>query len=255
MRVAIIAGGIALAATLAIAPAAQAFIVDVTFAGSVRNARGGLGAFGTEDINLNGLRYVAKYRYDTGLGTYTIGGTASFPFENVIGGTNSGGLGLSPLLKATLTINGVTVDFGGDTYAFLGPIRYLSYAGLRTVARYKEDTQFGDRQTLDHEVLWDARLFNISKSLNQSFTYSVRPEDSITAFFEMQDTTASPCCFSRGASGQLRPDTIIYQVAVVPEPGVWALMVAGFGLAGGSLRWRRASATRARLGVRRDRRK
>lgn len=36
-------------------------------------------------------------------------------------------------------------------------------------------------------------------------------------------------------------------VAAVPEPGTWAMMIAGFGLAGSLLRRRRAASMRARL--------
>jgi len=38
---------------------------------------------------------------------------------------------------------------------------------------------------------------------------------------------------------------ISFKVAVVPEPGTWALLIAGFGLVGATLRQRRASTTAA----------
>lgn len=61
----------------------------------------------------------------------------------------------------------------------------------------------------------------------------------------LQDTSGSPIAYVlgpvRSADLTLRFDSVTISGAAVPEPQTWALLIAGFGLAGGALRRRRAS--------------
>lgn len=239
MRAVVFAGALALLAPLFVVPTAQAAIVTVTYAGSVTTSAGNLGAFGTADANLAGMDYVAVYRFDTNLGAF-----ADTPeFENLVGGTSTPLAAPSPLLSATLTINGVTVALRGDNTSILGTRRNNFFAGVQTIARWVDNPDFGDRQSLEHSVSWATPLFDISKSLEQSFSYTFGPDDSVSGSFLMQDVAVTGCCDSRGASGGLTARTITYATApapaAVPEPGTWALVISGFGLAGASLRRRR----------------
>jgi hypothetical protein len=77
-------------------------------------------------------------------------------------------------------------------------------------------------------------VFDIGYELTSSFAQaSIDASHTATIDFDLPDGV-----FLTGASGAVFGD--VPAVAGVPEPASWALMIAGFGLAGGMLRKRRA---------------
>lgn len=106
-----------LAATGAAAPATAA-LIDVTWTGTVSSGDvGEAGAFGVSNTfggnELAGLSFTAKYRFDTTTGSLVQGAG----FANLTGGSTFGdGSFASPVVSATLEINGFTVAFGSDAF-------------------------------------------------------------------------------------------------------------------------------------------
>lgn len=202
----------------------------------MRTPAGNLRAFDADTADLAGMDYVAVYRFDTDLGVFA----DMVEGENVVGGTNAPMPAVSPLVSASLTINGVTVAFRGENLGILGTRRNKFFAGMQTTARWVDNPEWGDRLTLEHSVSWATPLFDISKGLQQSFSYTFGPNDSLYGSFSIQDVDG--CCYSRGLGGGLQARKVTYVTTpsptAVPEPGAWALMIAGFGLAGARLRRR-----------------
>lgn len=205
-------------------------MVTVTYEGVVARASGNFGFFGTPSENLAGLDYVAIYSFDTGVGYRNTSDT----FDAVWGGTELGYA--TPSLGATLTINGVTVPLGGPQRALLSVANAGYFATSTALVRYSEPGGFGDAGELYHYLNTTTLKPAISVSLDQPFTYLVDPADTVSAYFSFQDIDGD--FRTRSTTGQLRPRSVTFAIAAVPEPETWALMVAGFGLAGTVLRRR-----------------
>jgi hypothetical protein len=130
----------------------------------------------------------------------------------VIGGTQVPGSPTTPLVSATLILNGVSVSFGGDLLA---------------------------------DALTDAGMFNASEAVEDD-------ADFISAFVDTPDAPASldtpftPHGSGGGSFNLDRVDPLTGQLQVasgdfsIPEPASWALMLTGFGGVGAALRRRRA---------------
>lgn len=80
-----------------------------TLTGTVDTGQDAVGAFGTAGSNLAGATYTASFRYDTSLGERLTDAT----YDTVAGGIAHGGF-TSPILDATLTINGSTQHFASN---------------------------------------------------------------------------------------------------------------------------------------------
>jgi opacity protein-like surface antigen len=83
--------------------------------------------------------------------------------------------------------------------------------------------------------LGTVRLFNTTLISNSGFNTAL-PKDQNKAVFKLGTFQLSTTAQNSGP----RPfDNYAVTIAAVPEPASWALMIAGFGLAGGALRIRR----------------
>jgi hypothetical protein len=226
---------------MTVAGQASAAIMQAVYQGSITDPTSidTTGVFGAAGANLVGQAFTATYRYDTTLGDYIpfgdggvlgfwrYGGTPLPAFGNPPGPT-------SPMLDASLLINGVTVTLGG------------SYAGL--------DYRFGKTNAnIIHGAASDPANYFLSYLYgvatlttddNASFAASGDP-GSAEFHYQVLDPTTSALTAGFLLKGV---DNIIEVscvrdcgVAVVPEPATWAMMMAGLFSLGGALRKRRTA--------------
>ncbi len=154
------------------------------------------------------------------IGTFT--GLAGSPFPNVFvaspGYTNFGP-GNNPTTTSILTANGdesfdVALSLAARTVSL---DIYLNDLGPATLS-------FFNGATLLDAFDYPADVNNANNFFNQSYTNLTNP---ITRF-----------TFSSTLGGQLNTGIDNVTISSVPEPGAWAMMIAGFGLAGAALRHR-----------------
>ncbi len=216
--------GVTLAAALAVtvvgAPASAA-IVTMTYTGVVGTLMYNSGHFGPGD--LTGLDFTASYVFDTSLGTHFLFDDAQYLYSGV-------GLGANPTISASLTINGLTalID-GGYSSGY-----YTTSFGISGNAS-EEHVVAGFFETKDliiyvGGIVAPARFGAFSIDLTEAQSLAS------TGGFDIYGPGYQ-------TAGQLLVQRLTMSTdevaTVVPEPATWALMLMGFGLAGGALRTRR----------------
>ncbi len=183
---------------------AQAASLMATYTGTVTELTDTLGAFGDPDMVLDGSAFVATFTYDPSLGeisTYKMDGGLYW--------------GLPEMMSANLTINGQSYAFSGyevrievfPTYVahyLSGPTGWL---GLRLAMANPPADYFS---TMPLSAGSSGAGYGGLLANQQSYGFSLRAET-----LEITSLTSA-----------------------VPEPGAWALMILGFGLAGAALRRR-----------------
>jgi len=207
----------AFAAAMGTFAPASATIIDVIYKGSVLEGSGSddLGLFGPVGGSLVGDAFIATFEMDTSKGN-----NLSTPTENLIEGGIAYGVD-SPMLKATLEINGMTADVGIGTS---GTVQ--SFLGQPGVANQQTHIVQGT----------NLMLLNVSDASGASvgnipFTIDVP----LTFTLDSSDTGFGQANFS--SSGittalSLSPTQLIYQYpspdGAAPEPSTWAMMLLGF---------------------------
>ena len=207
----------AFAAAMGTFAPASATIIDVIYKGSVIEGSGpdDLGLFGAVGGSLVGDAFIATFEMDTSKGN-----NLSTPTENLIEGGIAYGVD-SPMLKATLEINGMTADVGIGTS---GTVQ--SFLGQPGVANQQTHIVQGT----------NLMLLNVSDASGASvgnipFTIDVP----LTFTLDSSDTGFGQANFS--SSGittalSLSPTQLIYQYpspdGAAPEPSTWAMMLLGF---------------------------
>ena len=222
MRITGVMGAVVLAGAIAAATPAQAAIMAATFYGSTPyggyDYAGIFGAPGSLAYKTASLTFT----YDTNQGE------ALGP-DFIYGG---GQYGLSsPFLSAKVTIGEASYDLDLAQYAFLN-----SYPGEWTWLAGKQETPG-----------------NIPSDLSATF-YHAAPGDLTAPLFEYGYGTGYFHLYKPDSWGELLAEAefefgaleLSYvgpspEPGAVPEPMSWALMIAGFGLAGAALRRRRAA--------------
>ncbi len=205
------------------AGSAAATVLLATYTGAISVGFDTTGEFGVTNRDLTGLPFIATYRYDTGKGTRSyLPGSADqlygvFPYP--IG---------NPSLGSTLTIAGVTQPMPSSTAAIFivqtfDLFHAISSADPLDAANYQAIQLFVARDTA---TPWLEETY-LPERLSGGGEFTIRQYDPVNSRF------------TRSASGQFQVDTLSIQA--VPEPGVWILLMLGFGLAGHMLRRRDAS--------------
>jgi hypothetical protein len=234
---------IATALVLAAAPAA-ASTHRLTFAGTVTTGFDGAGIFGPENGGLGGQAAVLTGLFDTSLGD-------SFPTSEgfALGGGNGVGFtGESPFLSLSLQI-GDTVHALDASRSFFYAQSQSSFTGVQFAIFFYENgrliTEPGFTGRQDDDIsfivsgadpfLTDLAIgtpVDTAPSANRfgNLDFALRQGSS---FAELERVSNGRISFSRFA---IEP---VGTAGVIPEPGTWALFIAGFGLCGIAMRRRR----------------
>jgi len=234
---------LALASATAIGPAAAADLVRLDWTGTVLfGGNDNLNLFGLQNIDLTGRAYTASYIYDTSVNFVE---NLTDSTQSVSGGTFFNPFRPSPLVSASITVNGITVDVGGSFFGSYFTQSGLGVSGILTDAiadRNLDQGSFPSRYA--GQIFNNARRLDngFALPLNQTATYdfdaSVNVANSAFRFLTLdaQDNIL-------GASGfGLRPERLFISqpgAGAVPEAGTWAMLIAGFGLVGAVARRRR----------------
>jgi len=222
------------AASLIAGSSASAAVYVVTYSGIVSGSYDKSGLFGgTAGGNLDGDSFVATVTYDTGVGTrVSVPGVS----DEVYGGTN---YGVGSPVSATLEINHITQSFGGGFAgsAFTQP----GYIG----ATVEDNASPVTGETIDNTMLINGFTAAATASLDTTFLSTATTPYPPTFFY------VANFAFDTLLNGDHLVDTSGYLDATTvqvsgpaPEPGTWALMLAGIAILGGGLRQRRRSARR-----------
>jgi opacity protein-like surface antigen len=207
----------AFAVAMGTCASASATIIDVIYKGSVIEGSGpdDLGLFGAVGGSLVGDAFIATFEMDTSKGN-----NLSTPTENLIEGGIVYGVE-SPMLSATLEINGKTADVGigtsGTVQSFLGQPGVTNQQthlvqGINVMLLNVSDTS-------------GASVGNIPFTIDVPFTFTLDTSDA--GFGEANFSSSG---ISTALS--LGPTQLIYQYpspdGAAPEPSTWAMMLIGF---------------------------
>ncbi len=195
------------------APAAATVHV-ITFSGTVSVGLDLAGAFGTPIASLTGRPYTASYAYDLSLGTRT---TSTGIADAVTGGDLLGTV--SPIIDASLTINGITHHFGSQDG--MGTAKYLQL-GLGSLGVYGVAARSGSPYLATVAVI---------PGFTPSLDNDLALRSDVTWKSEFLIGSANPLQFAFGILGP-GPNSEFSIQTLVPEPASWTMMIAGFGLVG-----------------------
>lgn len=236
--------------TLAAATPAEAALIKQVYRGTVTSGYDKIGLFGAGQ-DLTGLAYTATYFIDDIKGlenrytNYVYNGNGSYYYDtnNIYGGSD---WSKPNPVSATLTIAGVTIPIGGNAagQATKHDVNSNIYSGFDDLVstslheyRYNPDGTPIDKNDLASSAYVDNSTIT-SPGLRTADAFKVLPGYGtgryiLTNYATGELVSAQFNVTSFASSG----------AAAVPEPASWALMIGGFGIAGGALRRRAARGT------------
>jgi len=230
-------GKIAAAALAVAAVPAAAAPTTVTVTGTVMNGYDPVGTFGTAGADLAGKAFSAIFTVESKPdSTLTSTATSAYLY----------GRGAASPVSAALTIGSGTYNFAGS---FSGTARASDAAGkggTDMIYYMAEDTDLSllpPDNTLFY-VFFDS-LSNLLSRPDYTAFDTVRPGPADAGQGQARIANYDPATgkFGQSTIANLSIDTIRADVASpVPEPATWAMMVAGFAMAGVALRRRRVDA-------------
>ncbi|HEY1559684.1 MAG TPA: PEPxxWA-CTERM sorting domain-containing protein [Caulobacteraceae bacterium] len=216
IKVILAAGAAALCAMGASAASATEY--EAIYTGTIYDSYDYTGVFGPADSSLDGDAFVATYTFNTAVGDRTTIPGVSDHLDN------GGPFGFPGGETATLTINGVTVSFGG------------TYSWSTDAMVDRRINGVADTRTLT--PLTDQLIFNIVLPPSAPPLFGTYPLTSVSSGDgHFGDYTApGGVLIDDFATGYF--DNMTYEVVEVPEPATWALVLAGFAGLGAVLRSR-----------------
>jgi hypothetical protein len=215
---------------LVLANPAAAAVKVATYTGSVITGYDTTGVFGVANTSLVGATWTAQYTYDRSLSTVNFSGSN---YDSSYGGTDYGGP--SPIIAATITINGVTRSIPSDTYAEASVGEYFVLNAAR------RDTIIATTLTSYQLVIY-GELTGGPTQLEQNFGPVALTNGAGYFAYKLQNTDTGVFTHNAEATFGNITSYQISDVAAVPEPASWAMLIAGFGLVGATSRRRRAVA-------------
>lgn len=230
------------AVLLASAPVQAATTIDFSFIGTVQTILDPTGVFGTAKA---GDSYTLVYHADFSRGRYARGGGGTGGGSSLFGGASQTGfpgdptIMLSPV-SATLTIDGHSIDFAGTYY---GEAQY-TYAGAAAPGQSSADFT-----AQDHLQNFGGPFDSVTTKLTAPTFHAFDvPLDQPVALAVDGNPVTRYSTFGYGlavasgreplVSGDLTPARYAATPAV-PEPAVWSMLIAGFGMVGGIARRQR----------------
>lgn len=249
----LLAAAILIGTTLA-APSARATQYLITYTGTVFDSDNRNGAFGIQG-SLDGQAFTAVYTL-----TYPTPGALEREDYDKTGRSIEGGAeyGTPSPVSAMLTINGITLSFDGTYDGFAGQSDQTLSLGSGPSPRkpadqvdhrasYSSDANGHTiRQSISNAVYSDVNNIVSTTDFTSSLNYLVDLSDDIsTGQFIYYDYSAG--AYQSYVSGQFLNSSVTIAPFVappppldsVPEPSTWAMMIAGFGLTGFTMRRRR----------------
>jgi hypothetical protein len=200
------------------APSAQAETITVTYTGFFAYGTDFTGLFGVtggQNGNLSGDTYTAIYQFDSTRGTLVLGLN-----NNSLSGGSYLGVS-SPLIDASVSVNGVSVSLGGSFYSYVKGSNEFGFAQQGAEA---DEFKFGGYNWVQNQItdFYDVLPIEITKS----FTYSGGAGSGYLQLFTPSGAV--------GASGVLNPTSLSISVsaALGPQPGAGLAGLALMSLAG-----------------------
>ena len=213
--------GLAMMTVAAKSWAGEARIITATYAGSVGGGFDPGGVFGSPGEDIEDYTFTAAFTFNDSRGYRA----ATPTFDDLIGGTNINNTPASPLISAKLSINGTTVSFSGVFSSEDLTVEDVLYS-----SSVYDQTKMG----LSSQLYFSFGALNAPVSLDTPFVAEGLDEDGGFIYNDLRGFVDY---------ADLRPDSLIVTVAeapisAAPEPGLWALMIAGVALIGATLRRR-----------------
>lgn len=208
---------------------AEAALVTVTYTGTVASGVDGVGTFtqSSEPNNLAGLAYKAVYVFDT-----TLGETFSSPGKNYALGGLRNGL-QSPALSASITINGISFGFVPNNIGFINNINAAVFNNVFVSLIEHRANHFAPTGDVEAAILThNLRHFSLNEptypsSLSQPFEHDVQFNEDVFAILILDYHTFANH-YTAFVNATLAPSHVSIEVAGVPEPSTWAMMLLGF---------------------------
>jgi hypothetical protein len=226
--VALGAVGVLMAAT-----PASAALVMATYTGTVASGTDLTGFF--HDADLAGDAFTAHFVINTALGQ-----SLNDPgYDARFGGPGFGG-GVSPILSADFTLNGVTDSFtmgqdgAGNVFAKNGWEQTFFYANSNTTVGTVSDWDYLQLFVLSSP----SPVLLASNFTGTNITVLGDPLETNKVFRQVVDNGHTITSYNLA----LAPTTVTLAVLSVPEPQTWMMMLTGFLGLGAMLRRRRAVA-------------
>lgn len=223
------------AGLFAVMPAAAAVKI-AKYSGIVASGFDQTGVFAAPGSELAGYSWIATYTYDKKLGGYNY--TDNITYSTSYGGPYYGEPG-TPIISASITINGVTRSIAG---AYAGSVTTDNSDNY--VQHIAQDDDYNNNIYSSSYIYNYGRAVGAPVSLNQNFgpvALAVDFDYGYMAVHRYNTVTGEVYDFAVAALG----GNTVYSVSnVVPEPASWALMIAGFGLVGAAARRNRRVETR-----------
>lgn len=222
-------GVLATLASFGLVAPASAALIQETVTGTVSAGRDNTGEFGVANTNLTGASFTAIYSFDTSLGHYVHDSLGSVVSGGPINGSTS------PLLSASMTINGHTLLIpGGWSSGMIGE--------TSTVNLFADDLTATGRMYADVFTIFISSSTNLFTAGNilSPISYVVQSGDVFYGEFLYGGTGAGRGLLDYNVALLLAPTSLTTRVAAsaVPEPETYAMLLAGLGWLGFTVRRR-----------------